>query len=134
MTDGELGRRCRRRGLGDGRGLARRLTAGSGSFTRLICVARLSRISAVAMAAIVARAAMTVRIARDAIKGLDLLLPRIMAIECFVREGALLRRCKAGGVARLRSLRGRAARQDPATQATIDGAKIDLSDITVTLD
>ena len=57
-------------------------------------VARLSWISAVAMAAIVARADMTVRIPRDTIKGLDLLLPRIMAIECFVREGALLREAR----------------------------------------
>lgn len=48
--------------------------------------ARLSRISAVAMAAIAARADMTVRIPRCAIKGVDLLLPPKMADHIFYME------------------------------------------------
>ena len=48
--------------------------------------ARLSRISAVAMAAIAARADMTVRIPRCAIKGVDLLLPPEMADHLFYME------------------------------------------------
>jgi hypothetical protein len=86
-----------------------------------------------ASAAIVAKVDRRVRIPRDPIKGLDLLLPRIIAIECFVRESPVGSVSGTEALLDLDRFGAEHARQDPATQATIDGAKIDLSDITLTL-
>ena len=76
--------------------------------------ARLSRISAVARAAIVARADRRVRIPRHAIKGLDLLLPPIMAMSVLGGRAPCCVGVRPGGVARLKSLRGRARSSGPS--------------------